>query len=229
MILISNKLENFLKENKLLDRPEIQTAFSHISLGDKNYEKFEFIGDAVLSLCIINYLFKNFPDYETGKLAMIKSYLVSKEILFKIGMENKIYKYIKYGNTLTINDIKKNKRIISDVVESLIGAIYIILGYIESEKFILSLYKKYLNDIKNKKDFEDYKSKLQIIVNRNFKNVLPEYKLVKTSGKEHRKIFFVEVYIKNKLYGSGKGNTIKEAEQCAAKIAIKNLNKEGIK
>ncbi len=229
MIFLSNKLENFLKEKKLLERPEIQTAFSHKSSGDKNYEKFEFIGDAVLGLCIINYIYKNFPDYLTGDLSKIKSYLVSKEILYNIGVENRVYKYIKYGKTLTKEDIKKNKRIISDVIEALIGAIYLILGYDESEKFILSIYKKILIDIKNKKDFEDYKSKLQMMVNKNFKNVLPEYKLVKTAGKEHKKIFFIEVYINNKLYGNGQGDTIKYAEQNAAKIAIKNLYKEGIK
>ncbi len=223
MILTSNKLEKFLKEKKIFDRPEIQTAFSHISTGDKNYEKFEFLGDAVLGLCIINYLYKNFSDYNTGELAKIKGYLVSKEILYKIGIENNIHNYIRYGKALTKIDIKKNKRIISDVVEALIGVIYIILGYVETEKFILTLFKKYLDDIKNKKDFEDYKSKLQIIVNKNFKNVFPEYRIVKTAGKEHKKIFFVDVYINNELFGSGKGNTIKDAEQLAAKNAIKKI------
>ncbi len=227
MIFLSNKLEKFLKEKKIFEKPEIQTAFSHISAGDKNYEKFEFIGDAVLGLCIINYLYRNFPDYQTGELSKIKSYLVSKEILFKIGTENRIYRYIKYGKTLTKEEIKKNKRIISDVIEALIGAIYIISGYDETEKFIISIYKKYLADIENKKDFEDYKSKLQMLVNKSFKNVLPEYKLVKTAGKEHKKVFFVEVYINNKLFGNGQGNTIKDAEQNAAKIAIKNLHKGG--
>lgn len=229
MIFLENKIEKFLKENNLSEKKEIQIAFSHISADEKNnYEKFEFIGDAVLNLCIINYIFRNLQETDIGELSRIKSYLVSKEILFRIGNENGIYRYIKYGKALTKGEIKNNKRIISDVVEALIGAIYTVVDYNKTEKFILDLYNSYLKNIKDN-DFLDFKSKLQMIVNKNFINILPEYKVVKTKGKEHKKVFFVEVSINNKKYGQGKGYTIKEAEQKAAKVAIKNLNKEGIR
>lgn len=224
MIFKGNSIENFLKEYNLLNSYEVQLAFSHKSLGEKNYEKLEFLGDAVLNLFIVNYLIKNNIEYEIGELAKIKSYLVSKEVLYKIGEKNSISNFIKYGPTLTKKEIVKNKRIVSDVVEAIIGAIYTNLGFNKTEKLIFELYKDELKSIKRKISFNDYKSELQNIANKNFKN-LPEYRLIKTEGMEHKKIFFVDVFLDNKKYGSGKGKTIKEAEQEAAKVALKKIKK----
>jgi ribonuclease-3 len=224
MIFKENIIEKFLKEHNLFNSNEVQLAFSHKSVGEKNYEKLEFLGDAVLNLFIVNYLIKNNTEYEIGDLAKIKSYLVSKEVLYKIGKKNNIFNFIKYGLTLTKKEIVKNKRIISDVVEAIIGAIYINLGFNETTKFIYELYKNEFKNIKNKMSFNDYKSELQNMANKNFKS-LPEYRLIKTDGLEHKKTFYVDVFLDNKKYGSGKGKTIKEAEQEAAKIALKKFKK----
>ncbi len=163
-----------------------------------------------------------------GTIAKLKGYLVSKEVLFKIGDVNFVAERMRLGSALKISDIKKNKKIISDVVESVIGAIYLLKGYSEAKKFILNIYKEEFKDLKSRTDFGDYKSELQMRLLAGSAG-LPEYRVARTEGKEHNKIFYVDVLTNGAAVGSGNGKTIKEAEQMAARKAIENLAKEADK
>ena len=118
-----------------------------------------------------------------------------------------------------------NKKIISDVVESIIGALYLLKGFAEAKKFVLAIFEPDFEDVKSRKDFGDYKSELQIKV-LGETGLLPEYNVVRTEGKEHNKMFYVDVILNAGIAGSGHGKTIKEAEQMAAQQAIENLLKE---
>jgi len=110
-------------------------------------------------------------------------------------------------------------------VESVIGAIYLTEGFESARNFILEIYKDEFRLVSKKKDFGDYKSGLQMKTLA-MHNILPEYRVVKTEGKEHRKIFHVEVMLKGLVIGKGRGMTIKEAEQMAAKKGLEKISKE---
>lgn len=215
-------IEEYLKKKLIFNSDEIQRALTHSSFDMQNYEQLEFLGDAVLGLVISEFLYEKMKEIKVGEIAKIKSYLVSREVIYRIGTKYNIVKLIKLGQALKEQDIKYNKKIISDVIEALIGAIYIKFGFPEVRDFIFEIYKDEFKNLKNKKDFDDYKSKLQIKFLDKY-GFLPEYKLVKTEGKEHKKIFYVEVAADDKITGKGKGTTIKEAEQLAAKDYLKKM------
>ena len=216
-------IERFLKVNNIHDDALVREALTHKSASPSgHYEKLEFLGDAVLGLVISGLLFETAGGPEVGSLSRVKSYLVSKEALYKIGKENGIIKKAVLGSTLTIKEASANKKIISDIVESITGAVYLKLGFGPAKEFVLGLYAKEIKELKRKKDLGDYKSGLQIKVQA--ENIpLPEYRMTKTTGEEHKKVFHIGVYINGKLSGTGKGRTIKEAEQEAAKRALKKI------
>jgi ribonuclease III len=174
---------------------------------------------------VSEFLYREVKGTDVGGIAKLKGYLVSKEVLFKIGLLNDIASNMKLGSALKLKDVENNKKIISDVIESIIGAIYLLKGFAEVKKFVLAIYKDDFEDVKFRKDFGDYKSELQIKVLADT-SVLPEYRVVRTEGKEHNKVFYVDVVLNSVTAGSGSGKTIKEAEQMAAQKAIENTLKE---
>ncbi len=218
-------IERYLEKSKLTGKKEVAEALTHKSADTRHYERLEFLGDAVLGLVISDFLYREFDEVEVGKISRIKSYLVSKEVLYKIGKDNNIIKLMKIGTALRKKELKTNKKIISDIIESLIGAVYLLKGYRKVADFIQELYEKHFSAIKSKKDFGDYKSGLQIKL-LSLYNILPEYSVTRTEGKEHKKTFYVDVILKNKIIGKGKGKTIKDAQQQAAKKAVKKIIRE---
>lgn len=215
-------IENYLKKNLIFNSIEIQRALTHSSFDTQNYEQLEFLGDAVLGFVISEFLYEKMKEIKVGEIAKIKSYLVSRDVLFRIGIKYNIIDLLKIGQALKIQEIKNNKKIISDVVEAIVGAIYIKFGLPGVKDFIFEIYKDEFKNLKKKKDFDDFKSKLQIKFLEVY-GVLPEYTLIKTEGKEHKKTFYVQVVVNNKVAGRGKGMTIKEAEQMAAKDCLKKI------
>ncbi len=214
-------IDGFLKKKGLLESRLIKEAFTHKSAGGNDYERLEFLGDSVLGLCVADFIFEKYGNKEVGEFSRLKSYLVSKDVLFRIGEKNEIIKKIEVGSTLKKQDIKNNKKIISDVVESIIGAVYLELGFKGAKEFVNLIYKNEFLKLKTKKDFGDYKSEFQIKALA-ASGRLPEYRVAKAEGAEHAKTFYVEVKYKGLVIGKGKGKTIKEAEQLAAKKALKS-------
>ncbi len=190
-----------------------------------HYERLEFLGDSILGAVVSDFLYHEIKQPDVGAIAKLKGYLVSKEVLYKIGAENQLAGRVNLGSALKVKDIENNKKIISDVIESIIGAIYLLKGYQEARKFILHIYEEEFKDLKSRTDFGDYKSGLQIKVLAT-SGKLPEYTVVKSEGREHIKVFFVDVAVNGAVIGSGQGKTIKEAEQMAAQRAMEKMLKE---
>jgi ribonuclease-3 len=211
------------------DKELLVTALTHksyIYYFKQNYtysnERLEFLGDAVLGLVISEILMSKFPKEHEGTLTKIKSHIVSRQTLHKIADRLNLGEFILLGKSEFTSDNHNKKSIISDAVESLIGAIYLD-GDLEAAKlFIKKHFSEFIVKPENNMFFEDYKSLLQEKVQKKFK-VKPEYRLVKEEGLEHKKIFFVQTVIKGVPYGSGKGNSKKQAEQNAAKETLKQL------
>ena len=183
-----------------------------------NNEKLEFLGDRVLGLVISKKLFELYPDETEGSLDKKLSNMVNKNVCCEIG------KKLKLAEFIIINSPKKKfvivDKIISDSCEALIGAIYLEHGFSIVEKFIIKLWKNYLN--KSIKTEVDSKTKLQEYSLKKYKS-LPLYKLLSTSGPKHKPIFKVGVKIYDSKFINASGYSKKDAEQKAAKLFLKQI------
>tara|TARA_Y100000590_G_scaffold446343_1_gene579912 strand:+ start:2418 stop:3089 length:672 start_codon:yes stop_codon:yes gene_type:complete len=196
-------------------------AITHKSYNPKlNYEMLEFLGDRVLGLVISNKLFFLYPDEKVGILDKRFSNLVNKNTCYQVGKKLKLNEFILIGNSKK-KIINIENKIISDVCESIIAAIYLDKGFKVAKEFVLDTWKEYLN-ISNETVI-DAKTKLQEFSLKKFKS-LPEYKIVSNTGPRHKPIFKVGVKIKNTKFIFSNGSSKKNAEQSAASILLKSLD-----
>ena len=201
-------------------------AFSHSSYsnehkGKLNYERLEFLGDAVLDLVVSDYLFNHFKETE-GEMTKVRASYVCENANYEYASSLDLSKYILVGNGEMKDGGRYKKAIVADIFEALMGAIYIDLGYATARNTILRIIVPYIED-PNVNFFSDYKSSLQEYVQTEQKSL--EYNLVNEEGPAHDKRFTVEVKIDDIVYGVGEGTTKKEAEQEAAKVALEKMAK----
>ena len=183
-----------------------------------NYEKLEFLGDRVLGLVISKKLIELYPDQKEGVLDKRLASLVNKNRCLEVAKNIGLEKFILIGNKS--NKSKIENKILSDCIEALIGAIYYDKGFEASEKFILNMWKSFINS--SDVSIVDSKTKLQEYSLKKFKS-LPIYKLVSSSGPKHKPKFTISVKLKNTKFFEGSGNSKKKAEQSAAKILLDSL------
>ncbi len=193
----------------------LEVALTHTSYANEHnmpsYERLEFLGDAVLELISSDYIYKT-NKYNEGEMSRKRSLYVCENALYEYSKELNLKNYIKVGNGIK----EANKTVIADVFEAVIGAIYLEKGLDSVRDFFNTLIVPY---IESNVDFlMDYKSTLQELVQTEKKSV--EYKVVKEGGPAHKKFFEVEVRIDGMIFGKGRGQSKKEAEQHAAKEAI---------
>ncbi len=201
----------------------LKQAITHKSFNSKkNYEILEFLGDRILGLSISKKLIELYPNEKVGILDKKFSNLVNKNICCKIGNKLQLSEFILIGNSKK-KSLNIENKIISDVCESIIGAIYLDKNFIIANDFILKNWKNYIN-ISNE-TLIDSKTKLQEFSLKKFKS-LPVYKIVSNTGPRHKPIFKVGVKLKNTKYVYSDGPSIKNAEQSAASILLKSLNLE---
>ena len=215
-----NKLQKIININ-FNDINILIQAITHKSFNSKiNYEILEFLGDRVLGLTISKKLIELYPSEKVGILDKKFSNLVNKNTCYEIGKKLKLNEFVLVGNSKK-KVLKIENKIISDICESIIGAIYLDKGLKIANKFILTTWNDYL-DISNE-TIIDAKTKLQEFSLKKFK-LLPEYKVVSNTGPRHKPNFKVGVKIKNTKYIYSNGSSKKNAEQSAANMLLKNLN-----
>lgn len=207
----------------------LQLAFTHRSCSQdgkagkhENNERLEFLGDSVLGMATAAYLYEHFMDNPEGDLAKIKSAVVSEISLAPIALEIGIDKLMIFGKGEEMSGGRHKRAILADAVEAVIGAYYLDSGYKAAEKLVLSFMiptiEKYISDSGKK----DYKSLLQEAHQKKYKSC-PSYELVKETGPDHERTFWVTVHLKNATYGPESGKSKKEAEQNVAEKAWKEL------
>ncbi len=202
------------------------TAFSHSSYANEHkakndYERLEFLGDAVVDLVLADYLYNNKTDKE-GEMTKIRASYVCENALCEYSNSLGLNQYIRVGHGEEKEGGKYKKAIVADIFEAFIGAIYVDLGYATARKVAMNIIVPYIED-PNITFFSDYKSSLQEYVQTYQKSLT--YNLIKEEGPAHDKKFTVEVIIDQIVYGHGTGGSKKEAEQEAAKCALKKLAK----
>ncbi len=201
-----------------------KNAFSHSSYVNEHkakndYERLEFLGDAVLDLVVADYLYTHYKETE-GEMTKVRASYVCENANYCYATGLGLSKYILVGHGEQKEGGNFKKAIVADIFEALMGAIYIDLGFSTVRNVILKVVVPYIED-PNVTFFSDYKSSLQEYVQTEQKSL--EYKLVNEEGPAHDKRFTVDVVIDNIVYGKGVGTSKKEAEQEAAKVALNKL------
>lgn len=201
-----------------------KTAFSHSSYVNEhnvknNYERLEFLGDAVLDLVLADYLYIHHKESE-GEMTKVRATYVCENANYQYALDLGLPKYILVGHGESKDGEPLKKAIVADIFEALMGAIYIDLGFATARKVVLSIIVPYMEN-PNVTFFSDYKSSLQEFVQTEQKSL--DYRIVKEEGPAHMKTFTINVVIDGIIYGSGVGNSKKEAEQEAAKEALEKL------
>lgn len=208
--------ENLFKE--ALTHP----SYSKENSLDYNYERMEFLGDAVLKLSVSDILYKMFPTYSEGNMSKIRSIVVSDAVLFEICEKIGLSELIFLAKHEEKQGCRKLESICACAFEAVLGAYYLDGKMSEVIKFIERTVQPYIEDVD--KNFEKFNAKalLQEYTQGQSKTV-PEYKLVGNSGPAHDRTFEVAVFYEGKQIASGMGKTKKDAEQHAAYKACVEL------
>jgi ribonuclease-3 len=188
-------------------------------------ERLEFLGDAVLSLVISEYLAVEFPDSSEGSLSKLKAHLVSEASLAKAARRMKLGRLLRLGKGEELSKGREKHSLLADALEALIAAVYLDGGLEASRAFTLRVLEEELSATHTQRarpGLDDYKTHLQEVCQKRFET-LPQYAIVRESGPDHEKIFEVELRIQGTMRGIGRGHSKKEAEQMAAKEALAQL------
>lgn len=197
---------NYEFKNKEL----LKLALTHSSKSENNYQRLEFLGDSILDFLVGEYFYKNCDEGE-GKLTVLRSHYVSENYLVKVFDKLQLDGDVILGKSYQ-GEI--SKAIKGDIIESIIGAIYLDGGLEKAREFLQNHFD--LQNYKNIQD-ENYKSKLQELVQRNFKCKIGYITEAKGDG------FIAKFYMDEDVISSGEGKSKIEAEQNAAKKAIDKL------
>lgn len=205
----------------------LKLALTHKSYSSENgilycNERMEFLGDSILSAIVSSYLYNKYQDKEEGILSQIKAQIVSAANLAVWAKEIKLDKFILISKNEEKNSARKRDTLLCDSFEAVTGAIFLDGGFKVTKSFI-ETFLKYHKQFK----IIDYKTKLQEKIQSDFQT-LPKYVVVKETGPDHDKKFEIAVYVKDKFFGKGTGNSKKQAEQFAARSALLKVENKKI-
>lgn len=217
---LQKQIDYYFKDLDLL-----ALAMTHKSCKtQRNNERLEFLGDAVVDLVVGEYLFLRFPSHQEGKLSKIRASIVNEEGLAKFAKFIGIDQCLYLSSAEESNNGRNKSSILADAFEALIGAVYLESGFESARDVILSLLERFYSHV----DFEgvvlDYKTALQEITQAMFGEI-PEYILLQEIGPDHQKRFEMAVSIEGREYARAMGASKKQAQQECAKIAYGILKK----
>ncbi|GJM08326.1 MAG: ribonuclease 3 [Lysobacteraceae bacterium] len=200
-------------------------ALTHRSAGRRHNERLEFLGDGILNFVIAEALFRKFPDAPEGDLSRLRARLVRGETLAKVATELDLGKALIMGSGEMKSGGQRRSSILADVVEALLGAIYIDGGFAPCRETILRLFAERLINLPPADELKDPKTRLQEWL-QGRGHPVPEYSLIDSWGEEHQRTFRCQCKVKpdpGPFYGEGRSR--RKAEQLAAMAALERLKK----
>ncbi|HEU4684956.1 MAG TPA: ribonuclease III [Nitrospira sp.] len=218
---------------RFVNRTLLQEALTHSSYVNEqrgpdgtHNERLEFLGDAVLSLVMSEYLAAHLPLYSEGALSKLKAQLVSESSLARVARRLKLGDHLKLGRGEERSKGREKDSLLSDAVEAVIAAVHLDGGFAASRAVTLRLFQDELTAAVEGQEpgAEDYKTQFQEWCQKRYER-LPRYETVRQSGPDHDKLFEVEASVKDEVVGRGTGRSKKEAEQSAAKQALQRLER----
>jgi ribonuclease III len=227
---LEDRLGHRFRQSQMLER-----ALTHRSLANEDAtggvmdnESLEFLGDAVLGFIIADTLFRRFPEYDEGQKSKLKSMLVSTPTLAKLARQLDLGEFLMLGRGEEKTGGRRKQALLADGYEAVIAAIYVDGGIDAARAFILRQFAALIDEARQPGfGGRDYKSALQEYLQAH-DQPLPEYHVASESGPDHRKLFQVEVRVRDEAIAQASGRSKKEAEQEAARVALAKLNQESV-
>ena len=184
----------------------------------QDYERLEFVGDSVIGFVSADLIYKVHEEMDQGLMSKLRSYLVCSKSLANYCREYKFYEFIRIGHSITNEQLYKSDKILEDVFEALIGALYLDQGLEVAYKVVKEImYQDILHTSID--DLVDSKTRLQEEIQSEYREAV-KYVLIGESGPAHDRTFEVEVLFNGLILGKGKGKSKKAAEEAAAKDAL---------
>ncbi|NLI55188.1 MAG: ribonuclease III [Clostridiales bacterium] len=210
------------------DRSLLETALTHTSFvkGDgrrqTHNERLEFLGDAVLELCVSEHLYLDHPELQEGAMTRHRARLVCEKALFSAALALGVPACLRLGNGEELTGGRSKPSIVSDALEAILGAIYLDGGLEHARRVILNRVIRLLEEARVDETDKDYKTRLQEHVQKGHIGTL-EYECLDETGPEHQKQFTICVLLSGEPIGEGTGHNKQSAGQEAAKAALIRL------
>lgn len=218
--LVLSKLNyEFINTDLLLE------AITHKSISKINYERLEFLGDAVIQLIITEYLFKKYPNHQEGDLSREKQIVVSKKILSSISINIGLINVLRSNNLKFESNDSLKESLSTDIIESIIGAIFLDSDYVQCQKIVLEIFSEHLDGIETIGQ-KDPKTLLQEYM-QSIGQPLPIYSTTKISGPSHDPMF--KITCRLKIYKNSKSvtsKTVQSGQQEVSEVFLKKIKNE---
>ncbi len=210
-------------------REHLKRALTHKSFANEQHlpptehnERYEYLGDAVLELSVSHLLMEQFPTHPEGELSKLRAAIVNEEQLASMARALRIGDYLYLGKGEDRTGGREKPSLLSDAFEAVLGGVYMDRGFDKANGVVRKQFTKVLKEVGGTGFMKDYKTRLQEISQGRFR-VMPRYRLVSSTGPDHRKTFEINLYIKEELVGVGHGASKKAAEQDAARQALEKI------
>jgi len=220
--ILSYKFNNTILLHKALTHRSFVNE--NQDLNYKDNERLEFLGDAVLELCITDILVRRFPGYSEGQLSKLRASIVNEQPLARIAELFDIGKFLLLGKGEEASGGRHKHSLLSNTIEAVIAAVYLDGGFGKAYDFIENVFTSLIDEWTEDRFYRDYKTSLQELSQSLYK-VIPRYTLLHEYGPDHDKIFQIKLTISDRVSATGIGRSKKEAEQNAAKKALDELSK----
>lgn len=211
------------------DKMLLEEAFTHRSFLNESKEKIpsnerlEFLGDSILSFIVSTYLFKEYPEFNEGKLTNLRSLLVNTKMLAALAAECDLGSHLRLSKGEEESGGRNNPSLLADSFEAFIGALFLDQGSEAVTKFINKTVIPQAKEFLENNSLKDPKSKLQEYV-QSKKQSSPMYRVLTEEGPAHARQFTIGVYVSDELIGQGTGKSKQSAEESAAEAALIKIN-----
>ena len=226
------QLRQFIQKLGLSEQASVNWHWLNLALthptasATANYERLEFVGDAVVKLAAAEFLFTTYPEATEGEMAAIRGILVSDRILAQIADAYGIDRYLLQGNSALADQVGRETRLAA-AMEAILAALYLSTGNLDLiHVWLDSHLQQFSEAVRRDPALNNYKGALQALTQTHHK-ALPEYRVTEIGqayGDQER--FVAEVWLQDKLWGQGKGQSKKAAEQAAAQVAFLALREQ---
>lgn len=220
---LQQRIHHRFGQVKLMEAALTHSSYANEQEGDGDNERLEFLGDAVLELCISEEGYRRFPLAPEGQLTRIRSQLVKEKSLAAIARSLDLHRHILLGKGEELQGGRDRDALLADAFEALMGAVFLDGGFAAARKTILHIFGDKWPEAEMLPETKDYKSRLQEVAQERFRD-RPVYVLAGTSGPEHEKIFKVDATLPTGACYRGVSSSVKRAEQEAARLALRALD-----
>ena len=221
---LASRIGHTFTDESLLESAMVHRSWIAENDGFKSNERLEFLGDAVLGWVVADIVYRGHSELAEGKLTDLRKGVVNATSLAEVANNIGIGECLRLGRGEDIAGGREKTSILSDALESLIGAVYLDAGAVVAYDVVGTLMRESINNAIENLDRIDAKTRLQEMTARLF-DVAPHYRLTE-NGPDHEKVFYATVVVNGRELGDGEGRSKKAAEQIAAEIACDILQRE---